>query len=59
MTPVTDAREALRDGAPQIWPQAPGNLAVDWPGPNPDPDGNTKKVDEIFASAKQSPRSRR
>ena len=52
MTPVTDAREALRDGAPQIWPQAPGNLAVDWPGPNPDADGNAKKVDEIFASAK-------
>ena len=52
LTPVTDAREALRDGAPQLWPQAPGNLAVDWPGPNPDPDGNTKKVDEIFAAAK-------
>jgi len=51
-TPVTDAREALRDGAPQVWPQAPGNLAVDWPGPNPDPDGNVKKVDEIFAAAK-------
>src|SRR5271168_516510 len=52
LTPVTDAREALRDGAPQIWPQAPGNLAVDWPGPNPDPVANTRKVDEIFASAK-------
>jgi aerobic carbon-monoxide dehydrogenase large subunit len=52
LTPVTDAREALRDGAPQVWPQAPGNLAVDWPGPNPDPDGNAKKVDEIFATAK-------
>ena len=52
LTPVTDAREALREGAPQIWPQAPGNLAVDWPGPNPDPDANAKKVDEIFASAK-------
>jgi carbon-monoxide dehydrogenase large subunit len=51
-TPVVDAREALRDGAPQIWPQAPGNLAVDWAGPNPDPDGNVKKIDEIFASAK-------
>jgi aerobic carbon-monoxide dehydrogenase large subunit len=50
--PVTDAREALRDGAPQVWPQAPGNVAVDWPGPNPNPDENTKKVDEIFASAK-------
>jgi carbon-monoxide dehydrogenase large subunit len=52
LTSVTDARAALRDGAPQIWPQAPGNLAVDWPGPNPDPDANTKRVDEIFASAK-------
>jgi carbon-monoxide dehydrogenase large subunit len=52
LTPVTDAREALREGAPQIWPQAPGNLAVDWPGPNLDPDGNSKKIDEIFASAK-------
>src|SRR5580658_8940958 len=46
LTPVTDARAALRDGAPQVWPQAPGNLAVDWPGPNPDPDTNTKRDDE-------------
>src|ERR1700728_2447795 len=34
LTPVTDARAALRDGAPQLWPQASGNIAVDWPGPN-------------------------
>ncbi|HUD85509.1 MAG TPA: xanthine dehydrogenase family protein molybdopterin-binding subunit [Xanthobacteraceae bacterium] len=52
LTPVIDARDALRDGAPQIWPQAPGNIAVDWPGPNPDPDANAKKVDDIFAAAK-------
>ena len=52
MTPVIDARDALRDGAPQIWPQAPGNIAVDWPGPSPDPDANAKKVEEIFAAAK-------
>jgi len=50
--PVTDAREALREGAPQVWPQAPGNIAVDWPGPNPDPDGNAKTVEEIFTAAK-------
>src|ERR1700728_1327225 len=56
LTPVTDAREALREGAPQIWPQAPGNLAVDWPGLHPDPDANSKKVDEIFASAKHTAR---
>jgi aerobic carbon-monoxide dehydrogenase large subunit len=52
MSPVIDARDALRDGAPQIWPQAPGNIAVDWPGPNPDPEANAKKVEEIFAAAK-------
>jgi carbon-monoxide dehydrogenase large subunit len=52
MTPVVDARAALRAGAPQVWPQAPGNVAVDWPGPNPEPAANSKKVDEIFAAAK-------
>ena len=31
-TPVVDLREAVRDGAPQVWPEAPGNIAVDWPG---------------------------
>jgi len=52
LTPVTDAREALRNGAPQLWPQAAGNIAVDWPGPNPNPEANSKAVDEAFAAAK-------
>ncbi|MGA2893176.1 MAG: xanthine dehydrogenase family protein molybdopterin-binding subunit [Xanthobacteraceae bacterium] len=52
LTPVIDARSALASGAPQVWPQAPGNVAVDWPGPNPDPDANAKRVDDIFKSAK-------
>jgi carbon-monoxide dehydrogenase large subunit len=52
LTPVIDAREALAAGAPQVWPQAPGNLAVDWPGPAADPEANAWKVDEIFAAAK-------
>ena len=52
LTPVIDAREALAPGAPQVWPQAPGNLAVDWPGPAADPDANARQVDEIFAAAK-------
>ena len=52
LTPVTDARVALEDGAPQIWPQAPGNIAVDWLGPNPDPQANAHAVDAAFASAK-------
>ena len=51
-TPVVDARDALRDGAPQIWPEAPGNLAVDWPGPHPDPAANAAEVERIFAAAK-------
>jgi aerobic carbon-monoxide dehydrogenase large subunit len=52
LTPVVDAREALRDGAPQLWPQAPGNFAVDWPGPAADADANAREVEAIFASAK-------
>jgi len=52
LTPVIDARAALAAGAPQVWPQAPGNLAVDWPGPVADPEANAKRVDAIFAGAK-------
>jgi len=52
LTPVIDAREALAPGAPQVWPQAPGNLAVDWPGLAADPEANARKVDEIFTAAK-------
>ena len=51
-TPVVDLREAVRDGAPQVWPEAPGNIAVDWPGPAKDPDANAQEVDRIIASAK-------
>ena len=52
LTPVTDARDALKDGAPQIWPETPDNLAVDWPGPAADPAANAAEVERIFASAK-------
>ena len=51
-TPVVDLREAVRDGAPQVWPEAPGNIAVDWPGLAKDPDANAQEVDRIIASAK-------
>ena len=27
---VTEAEVALRPGAPKLWPEAPGNVAVDW-----------------------------
>jgi aerobic carbon-monoxide dehydrogenase large subunit len=52
LTPVTDAHAALAQGAPELWPQAPGNLAVDWPGPAQDPEANAREVEAIFAEAK-------
>ena len=52
LTPVTDARDAMADGAPQLWPQAPGNIALDWPGVAADPDANAAAVDRIIAAAK-------
>jgi aerobic carbon-monoxide dehydrogenase large subunit len=51
LAPVTDARSALAAGAPQVWPGIPGNLAIDWPGVAQDPEGNTRRVEEIFAGA--------
>jgi aerobic carbon-monoxide dehydrogenase large subunit len=50
--PVIDVLDAIRPGAPQLWPEAPSNIAVDWPGPAADPDANTRAVDEIVKSAK-------
>jgi carbon-monoxide dehydrogenase large subunit len=49
---VIDLCEATRPGAPQLWPDAPGNLALDWPGPAADPEANTREVERIIASAK-------
>src|SRR6266478_1878026 len=50
--PAIDLREAIREGAPQVWPEAPGNIAVDWPGLAAAPDANASEVDRIIASAK-------
>ena len=38
LTPVTDARAAVAPGAPQLWPEAPGNIGFDFTAPA-DPDG--------------------
>jgi carbon-monoxide dehydrogenase large subunit len=48
---VTDTREALKPGAPQLWPDAPNNLALDWVGLAPEPEANAKEVDRVIASA--------
>jgi carbon-monoxide dehydrogenase large subunit len=52
LTPVIDARDAVKPDAPQLWPEAPGNIAVDWPGLAKDPDANAQEVERIIASAK-------
>jgi carbon-monoxide dehydrogenase large subunit len=49
---VTDLREAMRPGAPQVWPEAPGNIAVDWAGLAANPDEMAAKVDAAIKSAK-------
>src|SRR5215470_8481994 len=52
LDPVTDVREAVRAGAPQLWPEAPGNVVLDWPGPVPDDDGaKARAVEEAIAGA--------
>ena len=48
---VSDLREAMKPGAPLVWEQAPGNIAVDWPGLAANPDEMAAKVDEAIKSA--------
>jgi carbon-monoxide dehydrogenase large subunit len=50
-TPVVDVRAAVREGAPQVWPEAPRNIAVDWPGLAADPDASPKEVERVIGSA--------
>src|SRR5262249_4044930 len=51
LAPVIDARDAMAPGAPQLWPQAPGNLAIDWQIPASADGTNEKEVDRIIAAA--------
>ncbi len=50
MQAVVDMHAAVEPDAPQLWPQAPGNIAIDWPGPQPD-EANEREVAHILASA--------
>jgi carbon-monoxide dehydrogenase large subunit len=48
---VTDVREAVKPGAPQIWPDAPNNIGFDWTAPA-DPDGKKQAaLDRAFKEA--------
>jgi carbon-monoxide dehydrogenase large subunit len=49
---VVDLREAVQPGAPQVWPEAQGNIAVDWPGLATNADENAREVERIIASAR-------
>jgi carbon-monoxide dehydrogenase large subunit len=48
---VADLRAAIEPGAPQVHPEAPGNIAVDWAGLAPNPDEMAAKVDAALKSA--------
>jgi len=50
MPAVIDVREALKAGAPQLHPEAPNNLAIDWPGMVESAD-NEREVDQIIKGA--------
>jgi carbon-monoxide dehydrogenase large subunit len=50
--PAIDLRDAVREGAPQVWPEAPGNIAIDWPGLASDPEANAKEVERSITSAR-------
>jgi carbon-monoxide dehydrogenase large subunit len=47
---VTDVARAARPEAPQIWPEAPGNLALDWIGAGGSPEAR-QELDGIFKTA--------
>src|SRR6201999_3654214 len=47
---VTDLAAAVLPDAPQIWPQAPGNIAIDWPGFADDAAAREER-EKIFADA--------
>jgi len=48
---VTDLRQAIAPGAPQVWDDTPGNIAVDWMGLAANPEEMAAKVDEVMKSA--------
>jgi carbon-monoxide dehydrogenase large subunit len=47
---VVDPRDAIKPGAPQLHPGAPGNVAIDWPGMVDSPE-NEREVDAIIRNA--------
>jgi aerobic carbon-monoxide dehydrogenase large subunit len=48
---VTDARDAVKPEAPQLWPEAAGNVALDFVAPAGDEQALAREIDAIFAGA--------
>ncbi len=48
---VADLHAATAAGAPQLHPDASGNIALDWPGPAPNDEAKLRAIDEAFATA--------
>ncbi len=51
LEPIVAAADAVKPGAMQLWPEAAGNVALDWAGLAKDPDANAREVDAIIKSA--------
>jgi aerobic carbon-monoxide dehydrogenase large subunit len=51
VTPVVEARDAIAPDAPQLWPEAPGNTAIDWRSPPSQNDANEHEVEKAIAAA--------
>jgi carbon-monoxide dehydrogenase large subunit len=51
LTAIVDAREAIKPDAPQLYPDAPKNIVLDWAGTVPSEE-NERDVDRILKSAK-------
>jgi carbon-monoxide dehydrogenase large subunit len=51
LTSVVDVREAVQPGAPSLWPEAAGNIALDWRWPESNDGLNEREVERIIATA--------
>jgi carbon-monoxide dehydrogenase large subunit len=51
MEPIVEAVDAVKPGATQLWPEAAGNIGLDWMGLAKDPETNARDVDAIIKSA--------
>jgi aerobic carbon-monoxide dehydrogenase large subunit len=49
---VVSVEDAISADAPQLWPEAPSNIALDWPGPVPDDGINDREIERVLSGAK-------